>query len=79
MTDPLLNPRQKYLKDVDSGEFKPDEAQAAAVEELQRVWAALVARYLASQSRHPRTAGPDGCAVESRRAPGPPRGAGHIP
>ena len=51
MTDPVLNPRQKYLKDVYSGEFKPDEAQAAAVEELQRVWAALVARYLASQSR----------------------------
>ena len=34
MTEPVLNPREKYLKDVASGEFKPDEAQSAAVEEL---------------------------------------------
>ena len=51
MSEPLLNPREKYLRDVAGGDFKPDEAQAAAVEELQRIWEALVGRYEAAMTK----------------------------
>ncbi len=51
MSEVILSPRDKYMADVASGEFRPDEAQAAAVDDLQRIWEALVARYEASQTK----------------------------
>lgn len=51
MSEPVINPRDRYLKDVASGEFRPDDAQAAAVDELQRIWEELTARYEASQTK----------------------------
>lgn len=50
MSGAVMSPREKYQADVASGEFRPDEAQSAAVEELQRIWDLLVDRYEASQT-----------------------------
>ncbi|WLF84929.1 cell division protein ZapE [Moraxella sp. ZY210820] len=37
-----LSPAQRYAQAIESGKFLPDEAQAQAVAELQRIWQELV-------------------------------------
>lgn len=37
-----LSPAQRYAQAIDSGQFLPDEAQAKAVNELQRIWQQLI-------------------------------------
>lgn len=44
-----LSPAQRYAQVLASGQFMPDEAQAQAVQELDRVWQELMQRYKASK------------------------------
>lgn len=44
-----LSPAQRYAQMLASGQFMPDEAQAQAVHELDRVWQELIQRYKASK------------------------------
>jgi cell division protein ZapE len=44
-----LSPAERYQQALDSGQFMPDEAQALAVQELDRVWQELIQRYKASK------------------------------
>ena len=46
----LLSPLARYQQDLASGTFQPDEAQLAAVNELQRIYDELVLRYQSSQT-----------------------------
>lgn len=44
-----LSPAERYAQALASGQFMPDEAQAEAVHELDRVWQELIQRYKASK------------------------------
>lgn len=44
-----LSPAERYAQALDSGKFMPDEAQAEAVRELERVWQELIQRFKASK------------------------------
>jgi cell division protein ZapE len=44
-----LSPAERYAQTLASGQFMPDEAQAQAVHELDRVWQELIQRYKASK------------------------------
>ena len=44
-----LSPAERYAQALASGQFMPDEAQAQAVSELERVWQELLNRYKASK------------------------------
>ena len=44
-----LSPAERYAQTLASGQFMPDEAQAQAVHELDRVWHELTNRYKASK------------------------------
>lgn len=44
-----LSPAEQYAQALSSGKFMPDEAQAQAVHELDRVWQELLSRYKASK------------------------------
>lgn len=44
-----LSPAERYAQALESGKFMPDEAQAEAVRELERVWQELIQRYKASK------------------------------
>ena len=44
-----LSPAERYAQALSSGQFLPDEAQAQAVHELDRVWQELLSRYKASK------------------------------
>ena len=44
-----MSPAERYAKAISSGQFMPDEAQAQAVHELDRVWQELIQRYKASK------------------------------
>ena len=44
-----LSPAERYAQAISSGQFMPDDAQAQAVHELQRVWQELLNRYKASK------------------------------
>lgn len=43
------SPAERYAQALESGQFMPDEAQAQAVQELDRVWKELLTRYKASK------------------------------
>lgn len=43
------SPAERYAQALASGQFMPDEAQAQAVQELERVWQELLSRYKASK------------------------------
>lgn len=43
------SPAERYTQALESGQFMPDEAQAQAVQELDRVWKELLTRYKASK------------------------------
>ena len=45
----LLSPADRYAEALSSGQFMPDEAQAIAVQELNRVWVELIQRFKASK------------------------------
>jgi cell division protein ZapE len=58
-----LSPAQRYAEALASGKFMPDEAQAQAVHELDRVWQELNERYKSSKkifSRFRRQTSPQG-------------------
>ncbi|AWL29131.1 cell division protein ZapE [Acinetobacter defluvii] len=44
-----VSPAERYAQALSSGQFLPDEAQAQAVHELDRVWQELIHRYKASK------------------------------
>ncbi|WOE31872.1 MULTISPECIES: cell division protein ZapE [unclassified Acinetobacter] len=44
-----LSPKERYAEVLASGQFLPDEAQAQAVYELDRVWQELIQRYKSSK------------------------------
>ena len=44
-----LSPAERYAQAIASGQFMPDDAQAQAVHELERVWQELIQRYKASK------------------------------
>jgi len=44
-----VSPAERYSQALASGQFLPDEAQAQAVQELDRVWHELIHRYKASK------------------------------
>ncbi len=44
-----LSPAERYAQALASGQFMPDDAQAQAVHELERVWQELIERYKASK------------------------------
>ncbi|WP_166168905.1 cell division protein ZapE [Acinetobacter sp. SA01] len=44
-----LSPAERYAQAIASGQFMPDEAQAQAVHELDRVWQELIQRFKASK------------------------------
>ena len=44
-----LSPAERYAQVLASGQFMPDEAQAQAVNELDRVWRELIQRYKSSK------------------------------
>ena len=44
-----VSPAERYAKALSSGQFLPDDAQAQAVHELERVWQELINRYKASK------------------------------
>lgn len=46
-----LSPAERYAQALASGQFMPDDAQAQAVHELERVWQELIQRYKASKKR----------------------------
>ena len=41
------SPAERYAQAISTGKFLPDEAQAEAVRELERVWQELLNRYKA--------------------------------
>ena len=43
------SPAERYTQALESGQFMPDEAQAQAVQELDRVWKELLTRYKTSK------------------------------
>lgn len=45
----IFSPSERYAQAIASGQFMPDEAQAEAVRELNRVWEELISRYKASK------------------------------
>lgn len=45
----ISSPAERYAKAISSGQFMPDDAQAQAVHELNRVWEELIQRYKASK------------------------------
>ena len=47
----LLSPLARYQQDLASGTFQSDSAQLAAVNELQRIYDALVIRYQDTQTK----------------------------
>ena len=44
------SPLEKYTQAIESGQFMPDEAQAQAVQELDRVWTELFTRYKSTKT-----------------------------
>ena len=50
---PVLSPLARYQHDIASGVFQHDAAQQAAVNELQRIYEVLTARYETTQTRNP--------------------------
>ena len=44
------SPSERYSQAIESGQFMPDEAQAQAVQELDRVWKELFSRYKATKT-----------------------------
>ncbi|ANF81963.1 ATPase [Acinetobacter sp. NCu2D-2] len=44
-----LSPADRYAQALSSGQFMPDDAQAIAVQELNRVWVELIQRFKASK------------------------------
>lgn len=44
-----LSPAERYAQALSSGQFMSDDAQAQAVNELERVWQELISRYKASK------------------------------
>lgn len=44
------SPLEKYTQAIESGQFMPDEAQAQAVQELDRVWKELFTRYKSTKT-----------------------------
>lgn len=44
-----ISPAERYAQAISSGQFMPDEAQAMAVHELNRVWLELIQRFKASK------------------------------
>jgi len=44
-----LSPAERYAQAIASGQFMPDDAQAQAVHELDRVWQELIQRFKASK------------------------------
>ena len=44
-----LSPAERYAQALASGQYMPDDAQAQAVHELERVWQELIQRYKASK------------------------------
>ena len=44
-----MSPAERYAKVLASGQFMPDDAQAQAVHELDRVWQELIQRYKSSK------------------------------
>ena len=44
-----LSPAERYAQALSSGQFMPDDAQAIAVHELDRVWVELIQRFKASK------------------------------
>ena len=44
------SPLEKYAQAIESGQFMPDEAQAQAVQELDRVWKELFTRYKSTKT-----------------------------
>ncbi|WP_347460313.1 cell division protein ZapE [Acinetobacter thermotolerans] len=44
-----LSPAERYAQALSSGQFMPDDAQAVAVHELDRVWVELIQRFKASK------------------------------
>lgn len=58
-----ISPAERYAQALASGQFLPDEAQAVAVHELDRVWQELIQRFKASKKafrRFRRQASPHG-------------------
>ena len=45
----IYSPSERYAQAISSGQFMPDDAQAEAVHELNRVWEELINRYKASK------------------------------
>ena len=45
----ISSPAERYAKMISSGKFMPDDVQAHAVHELNRVWEELIQRYKASK------------------------------
>lgn len=44
-----ISPAERYAQAISSGQFMPDDAQAMAVHELNRVWLELIQRFKASK------------------------------
>lgn len=49
LSTPIQSPSERYAHAISSGQFLPDDAQAEAVHELNRVWEELIQRYKASK------------------------------
>ena len=45
----IQSPAERYAQAISSGQFMPDDAQAEAVHQLNRVWEELISRYKASK------------------------------
>ena len=45
----IQSPSERYAQAISSGQFMPDDAQAEAVHQLNRVWEELISRYKASK------------------------------
>lgn len=45
----IQSPAERYANAISSGQFMPDDAQAEAVHQLNRVWEELILRYKASK------------------------------
>ena len=46
-----ISPAERYAQALASGQFLPDDAQAQAVHELDRVWQELLQRFKASDRK----------------------------
>lgn len=49
LSSTIQSPAVRYAQAISSGQFMPDDAQAEAVHELNRVWEELIQRYKASK------------------------------